>query len=143
METQNYNNHSRWVPGFHFLLGSLLFIGLIIAVYNFFRHFDESGRAENLLIILIYFCGMLMFWYLRQFAIKAQDRAIRGEESLRYFVMTGKPIDKRITMGQIIALRFASDEEFVALADKAAAEGLGAKEIKMAVQKWRADHHRA
>lgn len=143
MESQNYNNHSRFVPGFHFVLSMFLFIGLIVSIYNFFRHWDESGRSINIEIILLFFCGMLIFWYTRQFAIKAQDRAIRGEESLRYFIMTGNAIDARITMGQIIALRFASDEEFVALVDKAATTGMAPKDIKMAVKTWRADHHRA
>jgi hypothetical protein len=80
---------------------------------------------------------------MRQFALKAQDRAIRAEESLRYFILTGKAIDSRITMGQIIALRFAPDEEFVLLTEKAAAEGLLPNDIKKEIKNWRADNHRA
>ncbi len=74
--------------------------------------------------------------------MKAQDRAIRAEESLRYFILSGKAIDKRLTLSQIIALRFASDEEFLELAEKAAAGNLSNKDIKKAIQNWRADHHR-
>jgi hypothetical protein len=74
--------------------------------------------------------------------LKAQDRAIRAEESLRHFVLTGKPLDSRLRTGQIVALRFASDAEFPALAQKAAEEGLSSKEIKQSIQNWRADHYR-
>jgi hypothetical protein len=87
---------------------------------------------------------MALVWYFaRAFALKAQDRAIRAEENLRHFAMTGSLLDKRLKMGQVIALRFASDNEFVALAKRAAEEGLSSKDIKMAIQDWKADDNRA
>jgi hypothetical protein len=61
---------------------------------------------------------------------------------LRHFVLTGKPLDSRLRLSQIIALRFASDLEFPALAQKAAEEGLSSKEIKQSIQNWRADYNR-
>jgi hypothetical protein len=57
-------------------------------------------------------------------------------------VLTGKPLDARLRLGQIIALRFASDAEFPALAQKAVEEGLSSKQIKAAIQNWRADYYR-
>ena len=72
----------------------------------------------------------------------AQDRAIKAEENLRHFALTGKLLDGRLTPSQIIALRFASDNEFVILADRAIIENLSNKDIKKAIQYWRADHHR-
>jgi hypothetical protein len=83
-----------------------------------------------------------MFFKGRSLALKAQDRAIRAEENLRYFILTGKRMDPRINIHQIIALRFASDEEFVSLVQKAAEENLTNKEIKQQIKKWRADWHR-
>ena len=76
------------------------------------------------------------------FPLKAQDRAIRAEENLRHYVLTGKLLDPKLTVRQIIGLRFASDREFVALAQKAAAESLSEDAIKKAIRNWRADTYR-
>jgi hypothetical protein len=142
METQNYDNHTRWVKGYHFILSLLLLVGIISAAINFYRHLHFTGLASSALILLLFVCVTMCWWFLRTFPIKAQDRAIRAEENLRYFILSGKAIDKRITMSQIIALRFAPDEEFLLLVDRAVAENLSAKEIKQAIKNWKADHHR-
>jgi hypothetical protein len=83
-----------------------------------------------------------MMWYTRQFPLKAQDRAIRAEENLRHYVLTGKLLPAELRMGQIIALRFAPDEEFLPLIDRAIKEGLSQKEIKMAIKNWKPDYYR-
>ena len=83
-----------------------------------------------------------LFWFARRFALVAQDRAIRAEENFRHFILTGKPFDSRLRMSQIIALRFAPDDEFPELAKKAVEEKLSSREIKAAIKKWKADHHR-
>jgi hypothetical protein len=48
-----------------------------------------------------------------------------------------------LTLSQVIALRFASDEEFPLLAQRAADEGLTNNAIKKEVKNWRPDYHRA
>jgi hypothetical protein len=78
----------------------------------------------------------------RSYGLKVQDRAIRAEERLRHFVLTGQPLDKRLRMGQIVALRFATDEEMPALAKRAAEESLTPKQIKEAIKVWKADLRR-
>ncbi len=80
---------------------------------------------------------------MRSFPLRVQDRAIRAEENLRYFSMTGKLLEKKLTMSQIIALRFAGDSEFIALVDQALQNNWTNKEIKQAIKNWRADNHRA
>ncbi len=87
--------------------------------------------------------SLLFFWYARGFALKAQDRAIRAEENLRHFVLTGKLLDSSLTPSQITALRFAGDEEFLILAERAAKENLTIEEIKKAIVNWKGDYHRA
>jgi hypothetical protein len=144
MKEQNYLNHARYVPGFHIILGLLLLIGTIGSLVNIWLHCSAHDDViGSILIALLFICGLLLFWYARQFPIKAQDRAIRAEENLRYFILTRNPLDSRITMGQIIALRFAPDDEFVVLAERAVKEKLTPDEIKKAIRNWRADNYRA
>jgi uncharacterized membrane protein YciS (DUF1049 family) len=143
MSEQSYAKHIRFVPGFHIVLGLLLILGTIASIVNTWLKFSyHLGEFNPLLITVLFICGLLLFWYTRQFPIKAQDRVIRAEENLRYFILTGEPLDSRVTMAQVIALRFASDDELVALVDRAVKEALPPKEIKMAVKQWRADNHR-
>jgi hypothetical protein len=66
--------------------------------------------------------------------------AIRAEENLCHFILTGKPLDPRLTLGQIIALRYAGDEEFAGLAKRAVGEALTNDEIKREIRNWRADY---
>lgn len=141
MKEQNFKNHGRLVVGFHGVLFLALLALLIGAVYHLFRTTSENLYLASL-VVLIAIILIIMAWYIRMFPLKAQDRAIRAEENLRYYVMTGKLLPKELRMSQIIALRFASDEEFLPLLDKALKEKLSAKEIKMAIKNWKADYNR-
>ncbi len=85
---------------------------------------------------------MLIWWYARVFALRAQDRAIRAEENFRHFILTGKPLDPRLRMSQIIALRFASDAEFIELAKRAIEDNLSYKTIKQEIKNWKPDYNR-
>lgn len=141
MATQNYSNHRRMVTGYHYIASTLwvaLFIGSLVNLF----HATPETHYSAALIVVINVLLLLVAYYTRVFALKAQDRAIRAEEKLRYFILTGKPLDSRLRTSQIIALRFAADEEFVALAQKAAAENLSAKQIKQSIQNWKADTYR-
>ena len=139
MESQNFKNHTRWVPGFHFVMSTLCLIVLILSTINLFRGFSILSVMFFIISIVLF----MSFWFMRSFSTKVQDRAIRAEENLRYFTMTGKLLNKDLKMSQIIALRFADDDEFVELTDKAVKENLSNTDIKKLVQNWRADHHRA
>jgi hypothetical protein len=144
MQEQNYKNHGRMVTGFHYVLFGILLVALICSLVNFYQEVQEGeGLLEASLFILIIIALVLVSWYARVFALKAQDRAIRAEENFRHYLLAGKPLDSGLKMGQIIALRFASDAEFVALAQKAVTENLGVKDIKQQIQHWKADNNRA
>lgn len=143
MSEQNYANHRQTVAGFHFVLLPILFFTLIGAAVNLYESWGDHERMYSAsLILVLTFCLVLTALFARMFANKAQDRAIRAEENLRHFVLTGKLLDPRLGIRQVIALRFASDPEFVPLAQKAAAEGMGANAIKQSIQSWRGDFHR-
>lgn len=79
---------------------------------------------------------------IRLYGLKNQDRIIRFEEWFRYYVLTGKQIDPALTVKQLIALRFASDEEFIDLCAKAVADNMTPTEIKKTIITRRADHQR-
>jgi hypothetical protein len=120
-------------------------IGMLLLIIGSFVNLFKSS-PENLysasLICLSSLLLLLVAAYTRLFPLKAQDRAIKAEENLRYFSMTGKLLPKELRVSQIIALRFASDEEFIALVERAVKENMKSKEIKQAIQHWRADHYR-
>jgi len=141
MKSQDYKNHSRYVPGFHFLTAAAIILLLIGSIVNLF-HSEHSNLYSASLICLIAIILVLLWWWIRSFPLKAQDRAIRAEENLRHFALTGKLLDERLKINQVIALRFASDDEFAALAKTAADEGLSSDEIKRQIRDWKADHNR-
>lgn len=140
--SQNYKNHTRLVAGYHGLTG-LFLLGFLIGSIITFVHAHDKMVKHAAMVMIVGAAGLFgLFWYARRFALVAQDRAIRAEENFRHYILTGKPFDKQLRMGQIIALRFASDEEMPALAKRAVDEKLSSKQIKEAIQNWRADYYR-
>lgn len=141
MAAQEFKNHVRYHPLYHYIASPLITGGLIWALIRLFNaepgDFQQS-LVNTLLFIIVFILGVLV----RTYALKAQDRAIRAEESLRHFMLTGKPLDNRLRIGQIVALRFASDEDFPELARQAVDRSMTGKQIKESIQQWRADHYR-
>ncbi|MES1197787.1 MAG: DUF6526 family protein [Chitinophagaceae bacterium] len=142
MSEQNFKNHGRYIFLWHIVTGSLVIALIIGSIVNLVNTSKGNLYSASLILVISLVLGSI-FWYARAFALRAQDRAIRAEENFRFFILTGKPFDNRLRMSQIIALRFASDEEIPALVNRAIVENLSQKQIKQAIEKWRADHHRA
>lgn len=143
MAEQSYSNHTRKIPAFAgFML--ILLLSLIGAAVILYHSMDRPAQHHvAMLIAAVCVATMGGFIQCRQFALKAQDRAIRAEENLRHFAMTGKLLDKRLTVKQVIAVRFASDDQFVDLAREAAEQSMTPDAIKRAVKTWRSDFDRA
>ena len=143
MKEQNYKNHRRFVIGYHVITVLLIFLVLVSSLYYVFAT-ERGGLTlkSSEFIFLISLVLLLQYYYLRSFALKAQDRAIRAEENFRHYLLTGRPFDSRLTIRQIIGLRFASDEEFSELAKKAAESGMSEEEIKKAIKNWKPDTYR-
>jgi hypothetical protein len=143
MKTQTFANHTRLVAGYHGVLFVLLLASLGGSVVNLVKSWCDHTRVYSAsLILALTIAVFLVAFFARIFALKAQDRAIRAEENLRHFVLTGKLLDPRLSVRQIIGLRFAPDEEFVALARRAVEENLSETDIKKAVKNWKADTYR-
>jgi hypothetical protein len=144
MKSQSYFNHRRFVLMYHvitFVLVILLFVSSIY--YTIQEAAAHESLKPGLFLFLISLILLNLYFFSRSFALKAQDRAIRAEENFRHYLLTGKPFDSRLTMRQIIGLRFASDEEFPALVEKAINEKLSEEDIKKSIKNWRGDYYRA
>ena len=141
MSTQNFSNHARMHPPYHYVSAPLLFAGLIGSIVNLVNS-KPDGYYSASLLVLVFVLLLLIGGMVRTYALKAQDRAIRAEESLRHFILTGKPFDSRLNIRQIIALRFASDEELPTLAKRAAEDSMRSKQIKEEIKNWREDNYR-
>lgn len=135
---QSLKNHTRFFPPFHFFAVPLTLLGLGASVYQATKY--PSMLAW--LVTLLFFLVFIAIFFARFFSLKAQDRIIRTEENFRFFMITGKPLPDGIQISQIIALRFASDEEFVALTQRTLKENLSSKQIKESIKNWRADDYR-
>ena len=140
MQEQNLKNHGQFVLGFH-IVTTLLILGAIITAVMLIV--SSGFSTTTLFCLFVAVTLLLLFWYTRSFATGNQDRVIRAEENFRSYRLTGKMMDSRLTKSQIIALRFAEDDdEYKALSERAIKENLSAKDIKQAITQWKADHHR-
>lgn len=143
MKTQSATNHTRFFPLQHFVWLPLSFV-LFLSTLAYMVYSILEGKFSIMLLILL---GLVVLAIIpgmlaRMYALKLQDRLIRTEEQLRYYMLTNKRLDQRITTKQLIALRFASDEEFVNLVDRTVDEKLTSAEIKQVIRTWRADNQR-
>lgn len=143
MDKQAYKNHMRMAPRAYYVGLALAGIVLVFSLI-YCEDISEGWNGMLLPVLVVDLCVAVIFigYFARAFALKAQDRAIRSEENLRHFVLAGKLLDSRLSVSQIIALRFAADDEFVKLAERAAEENLSNKQIKQAIQHWKGDYYR-
>ncbi|MCX6265469.1 MAG: DUF6526 family protein [Bacteroidetes bacterium] len=141
MSAQNFSNHKQYVFGYHRILLPGLLILLIGSIVNLFKCTPDNCYSASLICFASLLLCILAF-YARMFPLYAQNRVIRAEENLRYYVLTGKLLPAGICLGQVIALRFAPDEELEALVNRAINENLSASDIKKAIKNWKGDYHR-
>lgn len=144
MKTQNYQNHTRYYPFHHFVITPLTLIYLIWTISRM-----DYSTQDNLLDGIYHLIGALILVMLpllaRLYALKLQNRMILNEMRIRYYHLTGKSFEEKereLKLGQIIALRFASDEELLQLMEKAIKQQLSPKEIKLQIKNWKGDYRR-
>jgi Family of unknown function (DUF6526) len=139
---QTYSNHRHWVPSYHIVTFAATAVLLLGSILYLFVNESRPYMLPWLLLLMVLTLISVSF-HCRVFILKVQDRAIRAEENLRYFMLTGKRLSQELSLRQIIALRFASDEEFVSLTTTAVEQNLKPDEIKRLIKRWRPDYHRA
>lgn len=139
---QTYENHVRYYTPFHFVMMPLVLLNLIWSLVTLYRDPGLDSTKDLLVAFLLVLIGFLT----RLSPLKAQDRVIRLEEQLRYQRLLPADLAARaaaLQTGQIVALRFASDEELSGLVQQTL-EGklVSAKDIKLAIKQWRGDYLR-
>ena len=136
---QTYDNHTRWHAPFHFFAAPVMVTNVIVAVVQLFRNPGlDTGWWLVVSVALVVVTALV-----RANPLRAQDRVIRLEESLRYYQLLPDELAQRaasLRPAQMVALRFAPDEELEGLV-REVLEGRLAKpgDIKRAIKGWRAD----
>jgi hypothetical protein len=139
--SQNFSNHTRLDPPFHFFMVPVAVISLIIAIV----HAVKVPTGLNAWLVVIAIAAIVATFKIRLYALSVQDRVIRLEERIRLASVLQEPMRSRIgelSDSQLIGLRFASDSELPALFQRALTENLSRADIKKSVANWRADSAR-
>jgi hypothetical protein len=143
MATQNFQNHAKFVPGFHFGVLGIFGANIIWSAWRLIQGFS-ADRVFGLLLAIAF---MMCAFYARIFALTVQDRVIRLEMRLRLERLLAGDLRGRIlefSPGQLVAMRFASDTELPELARKVLEEKIeDRRAIKQMVRDWQADWLRA
>jgi Family of unknown function (DUF6526) len=144
MDEQNFSNHGRLFPPFHFFVVPVLLINFFWSIYRWkLSHFSLDGFVA----VVVGAALLIGFLSARMMALSVQDRVIRLEERLRYERLLPADLKPRVadfTMSQYASLRFASDAELPALARKVLDEKLNdRKTIKQLIKNWKPDYLRA
>ena len=139
---QNFGNHSRYVPLYHFVLLALAIFMLALSIERMVLHFSSGTLLDFLLVVAL----VLVAYLARSFAVTVQDRVIRLEMRLRVQALAPDLAARfdELTPAQFTALRFAGDAELPALT-RQVLEGKLTRgvEIKQQIRDWKADHLRA
>ena len=144
MKTQNYQNHIRYYTAHHFVFYPVV-VALFIACITGLCRTTEDHLLWIVLTTLTAALGWFSFMTRQHYALGNQNRIARLELRFRYYVVTHKrfeEIEQQLSIAQIMALRFASDEELEELAQKAIREKLSPDAIKRSVKHWTPDYMR-
>jgi UDP-N-acetylmuramyl pentapeptide phosphotransferase/UDP-N-acetylglucosamine-1-phosphate transferase len=139
MPEQSFKSHAHR-PTETGVLWLLSMVALVLMVQQF-----RGAETRDWAIVVLTLAMFLVGWISRAYIVRLQDRIIMLEMKVRAAEVLPAGQDAalaKLTKQQIVALRFASDEELGALLDRAVRENMAPKDIKAAVQKWRADHYR-
>lgn len=146
MKEQNYKNHRKFSVVHHFLLLPLLLVLTIVGAVKAFGANNMAEKLPWLLFSVTIFLLLVVQVFLRQhYALGLQNRIVRLEFRLRYFELMGQSaslVESGLSFGQIAALRFAHDEEFILLLKKTLSENLSPKQIKESITQWKGDYMR-
>ena len=140
---QNYKNHARLFPPFHFFVLPVFLINVIVSAWLLYRTPSGFGVWQLVVAVALFLAALTA----RIMALAVQDRVIRLEMRLRMREVLPQELHARIpdiTREQYVALRFASDAELPGLLRRILAGELNTQaEIKKAIVHWQPDYLRA
>lgn len=140
---QSLKNHTRWYVPHHFVYYPILLLLIGYAIYNAVTS-AETGIWIMISVILV-FLFWLAFMLRQHYALTLQDRLAKTELRYRYFSLTGQRLEQfesSLSHTQLLALRFASDEELAALVKRSVDENLTPAKIKKSIVNWKGDYER-
>ncbi len=138
---QSYKNHIFYYPPHHIFFYGAIIAAFVTCGYGIYK-FDEQRVIWIMMTAIVFLIVWLALMLRQHYALGNQNRTVRLEMRLRYFILTGKrfeQVEQQLTFKQIAALRFSSDQELLALTDKALAENLTPDQIKRGITTWLPD----
>lgn len=140
--TQTFANHTRWHPPFHFFVLPVMLINFVWSIVLFVM----SPGWNSGWWVVVSLALLVLTFLVRLNSLKVQDRIIRLEETIRCQQVLSPTVRQQITAlshAQVVALRFAADDELEELLGRVAAGNFArTRDIKQAVKNWRADTFR-
>jgi Family of unknown function (DUF6526) len=137
-QPQSFNSHARFDPPYHFFLTIVSIASIVVAVL----YAVHRPSFDSVWLVVVALAALVALFLMRSYPLKVQDRVIRLEERLRLQALAPTEWHTqiyRLTEDQLIALRFAADDEVVELAKQALEHNLSRKQIKERIKSWRAD----
>jgi len=139
---QTYANHRRFLPLFHGAIFGLLAVNLLWRAWEAIARFGWGALVDLLLAIAL----VLLTLFVRLFATRLQDRLIRLEMRLRLRDVLPTDLRARIpdlSVGQLIALRFAADAELPDLVRRCLGDRAFTRDaVKRTIRVWEPDYLR-
>src|SRR4051812_38448486 len=142
-DSQSLKNHARTIPAYHYFVFGVLAANVVWTAYRAITGFS----GDRLMAMLVAVALVVLAFYARVFALTVQDRVIRNEMHERLRRLLPAAMHSRIdelTLGQLVALRFASDAELPELCTRVLNDRINDRgAIKKMIKNWRADPVRA
>ena len=141
MHTQSFKNHRRVHPLYHYIAVPFSIILIVWSAWNLVAAVNSANTIQLGLAVMIHLAAFLT----RHYAKQNQDRIIRTELRQRYFELTGKrlaPLEADYSLSQLLAIRFADDQQFTELIDGGRIKGKTSTDIKREITAWQGDYMR-
>jgi hypothetical protein len=140
--TQSYKSHRRYIPVYHFFALPVVVLNVVVEILRL----NKYRTLYHVWLVLFAIALAVFIVVARYMAARVQDRVIRLEERMRLGRLLPEELRGRIEElrpSQLVALRFASDEELPDLARRCFdGELTRAEQIKKEIRTWRPDYLR-